>query len=190
MNTRFFASLRMTIIMVVSVAIGIVSMPTVANAQRAYTTTVASKSITAGDTITMTNMEGGVVAFEYNATETSGTTAGKVYLEGKLLSSWVKLDSISLTDVATIQTLRTFLTNTTYKDYRFINTNTSSSTQTILAGYVRRPGVREPEPWPVAFSTDVPISQYGDVIMISYKYTNTIKYNWKGEGIVKRSFYL
>ena len=113
-----------------------------ANAQRGYTHTTKSASITAADTVTMTNVEGGVVAFEYNATETSGTTAGKVYLEGKLFSSWVKLDSITLTDVATIQTLRTFLTNTTYKDYRFVNTNTSASTQTILAGYFRRPGAR------------------------------------------------
>ena len=113
-----------------------------ANAQRGYTHTVKSASISAADTVTMLNVEGGVTTFEYNATETSGTTAGKVYLEGRFLSSWVKLDSISLTDVATIQTLRTFLTNTTYKDYRFVNTNTSASTQTILAGYFRRPGVR------------------------------------------------
>jgi len=113
-----------------------------ANAQRGYTHTVKNTSITAADTVTMLNVEGSVVAFEYNATETSGTTAGKIYLEGRLFSSWVKLDSLSLTDVATIQTLRSFITNTTYKDYRFVNTNTSSSTQTILAGYFRRPGVR------------------------------------------------
>lgn len=113
-----------------------------ANAQRGYTHTTKNASITAADTVTMLNVEGGVTTFEYNATETSGTTAGKIYLEGRFLSSWVKLDSLSLTDVATIQTLRTFLTNTTYKDYRFVNTNTSSSTQTILAGYFRRPGVR------------------------------------------------
>jgi hypothetical protein len=158
-----------------------------ANAQRAYTTTVASKSITAADTITMTNVEGGVVAFEYNATETSGTTAGKIYLEGKLFSSWVKLDSATLTDVATIQTMRTFLTNTSYKDYRLINTNTSSSTQTILAGYVRRPGAREPEPWPVAYN--VPISQYADVQISNWKYNYTISKVHNGrEYLARRSF--
>jgi hypothetical protein len=132
----------MTIIMIALITIGTVAVPTAANAQRGYTHTVKNTSITAADTVTMLNVEGGVVAFEYNATETSGTTAGKIYLEGRIFSSWIKLDSLSLTDVATIQTLRTFLTNTTYKDYRFVNTNTSASTQTILAGYLRRPGVR------------------------------------------------
>lgn len=111
-------------------------------AQRGYTHTTKSASITAADTVTMLNVEGGIVTFEYNATETSGTTAGKLYLEGRFLSSWVKLDSVTLTDVATIQTMRTFITNTSYKDYRFVNTNTSASTQTILAGYFRRPGAR------------------------------------------------
>lgn len=115
--------------------------PLAMTAQRGYTHTVKNASITAADTITMTNVEGGVVQFEYNATETSGSTAGKIYLEGKLFSSWVKLDSLSLTDVATIQTLRHFPTKTFYKDYRWVNTNTSASTQTILAGYYRRPGV-------------------------------------------------
>lgn len=112
-------------------------------AQKPYTTTVKNASISAADTITMSAVEGGVVQFEYNFTETSGTTAGKIYLEGKFLSSWVKLDSVSLSDVATIQTLRHIITTTTtYKDYRFVNTNTSASTGTVLAGYLRRPGSR------------------------------------------------
>ena len=113
-----------------------------ATAQRGYTHTVKSAAISAADTNTMTGVEGGIVAFEYNFTETSGTTAGKVYLEGKLFSSWVKLDSVTLSDVATIQTMRTAITNTQYKDYRFVNTNTSASTGTVLCGYFRRPGAR------------------------------------------------
>ena len=141
MKTRFFASLRMTTITVL-VAVLTFGVSVNADAQRGYTHTTKSASITAADTVTMLNVEGGICTFEYNLTETSGTTAGKVYLEGRMFSSWVKLDSVTLTDVATIQTLRTFLTNTTYKDYRFVNTNTSASTQTILAGYFRRPGAR------------------------------------------------
>lgn len=112
-----------------------------ASAQKPYTTTVKNANITAADTITMNLVEGGVVAFEYNYTEVSGTTAGKIYLEGQIFSSWVKLDSVSLSDVGTIQTLRTFPTKTYYKNYRFVNTNTSSATGTVLAGYLRRPGV-------------------------------------------------
>lgn len=114
----------------------------VTNAQTGYTHTTGNKTITAADTITMNNVEGGIVAFEYNYTETSGTTAGKIYLEGKLFSAWVKLDSLTLSDVTTMQTLRTAITNTTYKSYRFVNTNTSSATGTVLCGYFRRPGAR------------------------------------------------
>lgn len=108
-------------------------------AQNPYTHTVKSASISAADTVEFL-AQTGVVQFEYNFTETSGTTAGKVYLEGKFLSSWVKLDSVTLTDVATIQTLRVIPTQTSYKYYRFVNTNTSSATGTVLAGYLRRPG--------------------------------------------------
>jgi hypothetical protein len=104
--------------------------------------TYNSKTISAADTITYTAIPSGVVMFEYNYTETSGTTAGKLYLEGKFLSSWVKLDSVSLTDVATIQTLRHIPTQTSYYSYRLINTNTSASTGTALYGYLRRPGVK------------------------------------------------
>jgi len=144
MKTRFFSTIGMTklVCFVLFAALSVLAMPLASDAQRGYTHTTKNASISAADTVTMLNVEGSVTTFEYNATETSGTTAGKVYLEGRFLSSWVKLDSITLADVATIQTLRTFITNTTYKDYRFVNTNTSSSTQTILAGYFRRPGVR------------------------------------------------
>ena len=105
--------------------------------EKAYTTSV-SKTITAADTITYTSIRSGVVMFEYNYTETSGTTAGKLYLEGKFLNTWVKLDSVSLTDVAIIQTLRHIPTQTSYLSYRLINTNTSSATGTVIAGYLRR----------------------------------------------------
>jgi len=111
------------------------------NAQQGYKSST-TKTITAADTITMTSIEGGVVMFEYNYTETSGTTAGKIYLEGKFLNSWVKLDSVSLTDVATVQTLRHIPTQTSYQSYRWVNTNTSAATAGIVAGYLRRPYVK------------------------------------------------
>src|SRR5262245_56079664 len=113
------------------VAASLVSLSS--NGQRGYSTLIKNTTIAAGDTVTVTNMEGGVVVFEYNVTEVSGTTAGKIYLEGKFLSSWVKLDSVSLSDVTTIQTLRYFPTKTYYRDYRLICTNTSSAVLTILA---------------------------------------------------------
>ena len=159
-----------------------------AEAQRGYSHTVKNTTIVAGDTTTSLNVEGGIVTFEYNVTEVSGTTAGKVYLEGRMFSAWVKLDSISLTDVTTMQTMRTFLTNTTYKDYRVICTNTSSATLTILAGYFRRPGAREPEPEPIP----VPLPEPMPVAKVdhqAWKYYQLVKYNHKGrEIIVRRSF--
>lgn len=109
-----------------------------AKAQKPFTHTVKNANITAADTITMSLVNDGVVVFEYNYTEVSGTTAGKVYLEGQFLSSWVKLDSITLSDATSKQTLRHFPTKTYYKNYRFVNTNTSSATGTVLAGYLRR----------------------------------------------------
>ena len=109
-------------------------------AQKPFTTTAKNANISAADTITMRVVEDGVVMFEYNYTEVSGTTAGKLFLEGRLFTTWVKLDSATLSDVTTIQTLRTSLsTKTFYKDYRFVNTNTSAATGTVLAGYLRRP---------------------------------------------------
>ena len=108
-------------------------------AQKPYTTTAKNATISAADTIPMTLVEDGVVVFEYNFTKSSGTAAGKLYLEGKVLSSWVKLDSVSLSNVTTEQTLRHFPVKTYYKDYRWINTNTSAATGTVLAGYLRRP---------------------------------------------------
>jgi hypothetical protein len=172
---------------------GAVCFASVANAQRGYTTTLRNGAftITAADTTNMLNIEGGVVQFEYNATETSGTTAGKIYLEGRMFSSWVKLDSVSLTDVATIQTLRYFPTKTYYKDYRFINTNTSSSTQTILAGYIRRPGVDAPAPNPMPIASGTWKVENGKLSVRSNAWRNSflIKYHWKGrEVIVRRSF--
>lgn len=122
---------------IIVLLIAVVSL-SVAQAQKPYTHTVKNANITAADTITMSLVNDGVVMFEYNYTEVSGTTAGKVYLEGQFLSSWVKLDSITLSDAATIQTLRHLPTKTYYKNYRFVNTNTSSATGTVLAGYLRR----------------------------------------------------
>jgi hypothetical protein len=133
MKTKIFAAMIAALVM-------LVVLPE-ANAQKPFTHTVASgRAITAADTITMNLVENGVKQFQYIYTETSGTTAGKVYLEGNFLgSTWVKLDSITLTDVGTAQTLRVILTATTYKNYRFVNTNTSSAVATVDAGYLRRP---------------------------------------------------
>lgn len=127
--------------MIAALTFGLSATCVSAKAQAPFTHST-TKTITAADTITISSIEGGVVMFEYNYTETSGTTAGKIYLEGKFLNSWVKLDSVSLTDVATVQTLRNIPTQTSYKSYRFVCTNTSSATAGIVAGYLRRPGVK------------------------------------------------
>lgn len=98
-----------------------------------------TKTISAADTITFTSVGSNLVAAQYTFTESSGTTAGKVYIEGTVNGTWVLLDSISLTDVATAQTLYKGFTTTGYLSYRFRNTNTSSATGTAVAAILRRP---------------------------------------------------
>lgn len=142
--------------LVAVLTLGIASSPVKAKAQAPYTHSL-TKTISAADTITYTSIEGSVVMFEYNYTESSGTTAGKIYLEGKFLNSWVKLDSVSLTDVATVQTLRVTVTQTSYKSYRWVNTNTSTATGSVLAGYLRRPGARVPAPAPIPDPDPLPL---------------------------------
>lgn len=114
---------------------------TATNAQKGFTTTTKNGSITAADTTNMLNVEGGIVNFEYNLTKTNGTAAGKVYLQGRFLSTnWVNIDSITINNVTTEQTLRHFPTKVYYASYRWVNTNTSSATMTVVSGYYRRPG--------------------------------------------------
>ncbi|MGQ0739136.1 MAG: hypothetical protein ACT4OJ_08775 [Bacteroidota bacterium] len=113
-----------------------VSYPSVkAEAQSIKLTT---KTITTADTVTFTNVGSRVKAFQYTFTETSGTTAGKVYLEGTINGTYVLLDSLTLADVTTAQTKVFPLTATTYLTYRFRNTNTSSATGAVRAAWIRR----------------------------------------------------
>lgn len=98
-----------------------------------------TKTVTAADTITYTNVPSKIKGFQYTYTETSGTSAGKIYMEGTINGTYVLLDSLAITDVATAQTKVFALTVTTYKNYRFRFTNTSSATGTVTAAYVRRP---------------------------------------------------
>lgn len=103
----------------------------------------STKTITAADTLKFSNVPSKVVAFQYSYTESNGTTAGKVYLEGSVDNvGWVALDSLTLADVATTQTKVTTVTATAYLNYRFRNTNTSSATGVIYATYLRRPDDR------------------------------------------------
>lgn len=104
----------------------------------AQSTKTTTKTITAADTTTFTNVPSKLKGFQYTYTETSGTTAGKVYLEGTINTTYVLLDSLTLSDVATAQTKVFALTSTTYLNYRFRNTNTSSATGAIRVAYLRR----------------------------------------------------
>lgn len=116
--------------------LGAVTVTKQADAQVVKLTT---KTITAADTLAFTNVGSDIKAFQYTFTETSGTTAGKVYLEGTINGTYVLIDSLALTDVATAQTKVFTLSGTTYLTYRFRNTNTSSATGTVKAAYLRRP---------------------------------------------------
>jgi hypothetical protein len=122
---------------IAAMTIGIASVPTVkADAQ---STKVSTKTITAADTSTFSNVPSKIVSVTYTYTETSGTTAGKVYLEvsGDNLG-WVAIDSLTLGDVTTKQVLKTNFTSTHFLSCRWRNTNTSSATGSVKYSYLRR----------------------------------------------------
>lgn len=105
----------------------------------AQSTKLTTKSITAADTMTFTAVPSKVKAFTYTYTESSGTTAGKVYFEGSTISgAWDTIDSLTLSDVTTLQKKTFTLTATNYVNYRFRNTNTSSASATVKGAYLRR----------------------------------------------------
>src|SRR5689334_437289 len=80
---------------------GTIIMPT--GKVKAQSTTTYTKTITGADTINYLNIGSKLRGWQYTYTETSGTTAGKVYLEGTINGSWVLLDSLTLSDVGTAQ---------------------------------------------------------------------------------------
>lgn len=98
-------------------------------------------SITAADTITLTAVKSKVVGLQATYVETSGTSAGKFYIQGTIDGrAWVHIDSSkSLSDVTTAQTVVVAVTVTTYASYRCINSNTSSAVGTFYFNALRRP---------------------------------------------------
>lgn len=129
---------RFLLIAIVAAFTAAISAPVKA---QGLSTNTTSKTITGADTITHTNVGSKVRGFQYTYTETSGTTAGKVYFQGTINGTWVNLDSLSLSDVATAQTKVITMARdagTLYKSYRWINTNTSSATGAVVAAFIRR----------------------------------------------------
>jgi hypothetical protein len=104
----------------------------------AQSTKLVTKTITAADTITFSAVPSKILSFQYTFTETSGTTAGKVYMEGTVNGTYVLLDSLTLSDVATAQTKVFTISATSYLNYRFRNTNTSSATGAVRVAWLRR----------------------------------------------------
>lgn len=105
---------------------------------KAQSIKLTAKTITGVDTITFTNVPSKVKAFQYTYTETSGTSAGLVILEGTINGTWKALDTLTLSDVTTAQTRVYTVTSTSYLSYRYRNTNTSAATGAVRAAYIRR----------------------------------------------------
>jgi hypothetical protein len=120
----------------------------------------STKTITAADTITFSNIRSKVVSLQATYKETSGTSAGKFYLQGTNDGlAWQHIDSSkSLSDVTTYQTVIITATATSYASYRLICSNTSSATGTLYFTILRRPDDRVPlpAPMPVAKSKYLP----------------------------------
>lgn len=100
----------------------------------------SSKTITAADTITLSNVRSNLVGIQATYKETSGTSAGKFYLEGSIDGlGWQHIDSSkSLSDVTTYQTVIVTATATNYTSFRVRCSNTSSATGTLYLTLLRR----------------------------------------------------
>ena len=100
----------------------------------------SSKTITAADTITINNVRSKLVSIQATYKETSGTSAGKFYVEGSNDGlGWQNVDSSkSLSDVTTYQTVIVTATATSYASYRVRCSNTSSATGTLYFTILRR----------------------------------------------------
>lgn len=102
---------------------------------------VGKKTITTADTIVLDNLGSKVVSYQATYLETSGTSAGKFYIEGTIDGrAWVHIDSSkSLSDVTTYQTVVVTATATSYRSVRARCSNTSSATGTFWFTALRRP---------------------------------------------------
>ncbi len=107
----------------------------------AQLTTQSYKTITAADTVTHPNVGSNVTGIQATYKETSGTSAGKFYLEGSCDGlGWQHIDSSkSLGDNALYQTIHVAVTNTSFTTYRVRCSNTSSATGTLWFTILRRP---------------------------------------------------
>lgn len=102
----------------------------------AQTVKLVTKSITSTDTTVFANIGSKVKSFQYTFTESSGTTSGKVYLEGTVNGTWIAVDSLTLSDVTTAQTKLFPVTSTNYLSYRF--RNSAAITGAVRAAWLRR----------------------------------------------------
>jgi hypothetical protein len=101
-------------------------------------------TITAADTITLSLVSSKVVSLACSYVETSGTSAGKFYIQGTVDGvTWKHIDSsFSLADVTTAQGVIVTQTATSYLSYRGICSNTSGATGTFTFTALRRPDDR------------------------------------------------
>jgi hypothetical protein len=106
------------------------------NAQR-----VSATSINAvGDTITFNPMPSKLLVFQATVTKSSGTISGKVYLEGTIDGTWIKMDSLTLSNVTTNSKMFPGAEEmgTSYLGYRFNYVPTGTQTSTLIVAYTRK----------------------------------------------------
>ena len=121
----------------VLISIVAITAPTVM--VHAQFTQTFSKTITAADTTIFSAVPSKIKSFTYTLTKTSGTIAGKVYLEGGVIAGqWIIIDSLVLANVNTMQQKTSVLTATSFLNYRYRCTNDSAGVAAVKAAYLRR----------------------------------------------------
>lgn len=92
---------------------------------------------TAGTIITFQYTPSKLFAVQASVAKTSGTIAGKVYLQGTIDGNWVNLDSLTLSDQAT-NTKIFPITRTSYLSYQLSYVPTGTQQSVLTGSYLRR----------------------------------------------------
>ena len=124
-------------LMIAAISFTVASVPT--TTAKAQSTKLVTKSITAVDTITFSQVPSKIKSFNYTILKSSGTLAGYVILEGGTISGeWYSIDTLTLANNTNLQKKVVMITSTDYLNYRWRNTNSSSATCAVKAAYLRR----------------------------------------------------
>ena len=100
------------------------------------------RNLTNTDTLTLPayGIGSNVKGFQISVLKVSGTVAGTVYLQATIDGiAWANIDSLVLSNVATVQTKITIPAHTSYNSYKAYFVSSGTQVYTPYFAYLRRP---------------------------------------------------